>query len=84
MKRLVNRLSGACLYLLLALIAGMASCEDPANDWAVDKNFDALFRPLTFDKSATDATSVTLRYSQIVNAKVYIFEFYADSLEFSA
>ena len=32
----------------------------------------------------TDATSVTLRYSQIVNAKVYIFEFYTDSLEFNA
>ncbi len=76
MKRLVNRLSGACLYVLLALIVGMSSCEDDANDWTVNKNYDALFRPLTFDKSATDATSVTLRYSQIVNAKVYIFEFY--------
>ena len=84
MKRLVNRLSGACLYVLLALIVGMSSCEDDANDWTVDKNYDALFRPLTFDKSATDATSVTLRYSQIVNAKVYIFEFYTDSLEFNA
>ena len=84
MKRLVNRLSGACLYVLLALIVGMSSCEDDANDWTVNKNYDALFRPLTFDKSATDATSVTLRYSQIVNAKVYIFEFYTDSLEFNA
>ena len=83
MKRLVNRLSGACLYVLLALIVGMSSCEDDANDWTVNKNYDALFRPLTFDKSATDATSVTLRYSQIVNAKVYIFEFYTDSLEFN-
>ena len=60
MKRLVNRLSGACLYVLLALIVGMSSCEDDANDWTVNKNYDALFRPLTFDKSATDATSVTL------------------------
>ena len=84
MKRLVNRLSGACLYVLLALIVGMSSCEDDANDWTVNKNYDALFRPLTFDKAATDATSVTLRYSQIVNAKVYIFEFYTDSLEFNA
>lgn len=75
MKRLVNRLSGACLYVLLALIVGMSSCEDDANDWTVNKNYDALFRPLTFDKSATDATSVTLRYSQIVNAKVYILSF---------
>ena len=33
MKRLVNRLSGACLYVLLALIVGMSSCEDDANDW---------------------------------------------------
>ena len=73
MKRLVNRLSGACLYVLLALIVGMSSCEDDANDWTVNKNYDALFRPLTFDKSATD-----------VNAKVYIFEFYTDSLEFNA
>mgnify|MGYP001754910507 CR=1 FL=1 len=50
MKRLVNRLSGACLYVLLALIVGMSSCEDDANDWTVNKNYDALFRPLTFDK----------------------------------
>ena len=48
MKRLVNRLSGACLYVLLALIVGMSSCEDDANDWTVNKNYDALFRPLTF------------------------------------
>lgn len=82
MKRLVNIISGTCLYLLLALIVSMSSCEDDANDWTVDKNYDALFRPLTFDKSATDATSVTLRYSQIVNAKVYLFEFYKDSMEF--
>ena len=66
MKRLVNRLSGACLYVLLALIVGMSSCEDDANDWTVNKNYDALFRPLTFDKSATDATSVTLRYSTLI------------------
>ena len=41
MKRLVNRLSGACLYVLLALIVGMSSCEDDANDWTVNKNYDA-------------------------------------------
>ena len=44
MKRLVNRLSGACLYVLLALIVGMSSCEDDANDWTVNKNYDTKDR----------------------------------------
>lgn len=84
MKKLINTIYGTCLYLLLALVVGMSSCGDNANDWTVDKGYDALFRPLVFNKSATDATSVTLRYSQVVNAKAYIFEFYTDSMEFKA
>ena len=49
MKRLVNRLSGACLYVLLALIVGMSSCEDDANDWTVNKNYNAMSCLLTLD-----------------------------------
>ena len=70
MKRLVNRLSGACLYVLLALIVGMSSCEDDANDWTVNKNYDALFRPLTFDKSATDATLSFIRTAWSLMRKI--------------
>ena len=62
MKRLVNRLSGACLYVLLALIVGMSSCEDDANDWTVNKNYDALFRPLTFDKIFADCECKSLYF----------------------
>lgn len=84
MKRLIDITIGTCLYLMLVLVIGLTSCKDDANDWPVDKSYNALFRPLTFEKSAADATTVTLRYSQIVNAKVYIFEFYTDELEFKA
>lgn len=41
-----------------------------------------MFRPLTFEKVVNDATTVTLRYSKIVNANKYIFEFYKGELEF--
>ena len=48
MKRLVNRLSGACLYVLLALVVGMSSCEDDANDWA-HMGFECFVKLLDFN-----------------------------------
>lgn len=69
----------ACLIILCV---GWLSCDDNINDWDVDESTKGLFRPLTFEKVENDATTITLRYSKIVNANKYIFEFYKDNLEF--
>ncbi|WP_448778784.1 DUF5123 domain-containing protein [Bacteroides congonensis] len=71
----------SCLYTCLILLCVMGACDD-VNDWEVDESYKGLFRPLTFEKVVNDATTVTLRYSRIVSAKKYLFEFYKDSTEF--
>ena len=55
----------ACLIILCV---GWLSCDDNINDWDVDESTKGLFRPLTFEKVENDATTITLRYSKIVNA----------------
>ena len=59
----------ACLIILCV---GWLSCDDNINDWDVDESTKGLFRPLTFEKVENDATTITLRYSKIVNANKYI------------
>lgn len=81
MKRLFN--ITICRYICLIMLSvGWLSCDDSINDWDVDESTKGLFRPLTFEKVVNDATTVTLRYSKIVNANKYIFEFYKGELEF--
>lgn len=82
MKKLFNM--KAYLYAcLITICIGWVSCDN-VNDWDVDESYKGLFRPLTFDKVENTSTTVLLRYTQIVGAKKYLFEFYNDSTEFQS
>ncbi|MDR0745431.1 MAG: DUF5123 domain-containing protein [Mediterranea sp.] len=70
--------------LLCAIISACnISCDDDVNDWAVDPNYDAPFRPTGFEQSKLWATSVELSYKGVIDASKYVFEFSeGDSLIF--
>jgi hypothetical protein len=70
--------------LLCAIISACnISCDDDVNDWAIDPNYDAPFRPTGFDRSKLWATSVELSYKGVIDAGKYVFEFSeGDSLIF--
>lgn len=82
MKKLFNM--KVYLYTCLIMICiGWVACDN-VNDWDVDESYNGLFRPLTFEKVENTSTTVLLRYTQIVGAKKYLFEFYNDSTEFQS
>ena len=81
MKKIINIITHLYTWMVILFIC-LISCDDSLNNWTIDKNYAGLFRPLTFDIAESKINTITLRYSQIVNAKKYIFEFYKDSLEF--
>src|SRR5690606_30739610 len=70
------------MFILLAAI-GMSGCEKKFNDWEIDPAHDRLFKPLVFEVLTTNADSVVIKYTQVVSADKYIFEFSKDSLEFT-
>ncbi|WP_257670217.1 DUF5123 domain-containing protein [Parapedobacter tibetensis] len=78
MKKIIFKLA-----LFVVGIAAITSCEKKINDWEVDLSYQRLFRPLVFDVSHVAATEVEIRYTQIVSADKYIFEFSTDDHEFS-
>jgi len=69
--------------LVCALALGFVACDD-SNDWDVDGGANQMFSPVTFETSAVEATSVTLRLSTVPYDKSYVFEFSEDSLEFNS
>ncbi len=72
------------IYLLLSLLSVVwISCEDDYNDWEVESGHERLFQALTFDVADVEATSVLLKFTTVVSAEKYVFEFSKDSLEFS-
>ncbi len=72
------------IYLIISLVSvTWISCEDDYNDWEVEEGHDRLFKAITFDVSDVEATSVELKFTTIVSAEKYVFEFSEDSLEFS-
>lgn len=74
------------LYLLLAtlIVAFASSCKEEANNWEYDGSQDALFRSLTFEVQSVKGTSLEMKYTHVIDASKYIFEFSeGDSLEFT-
>lgn len=69
-----------CALFALTLIAG---CDKEINNWEVDASHDRLFRPITFEEGKTMATSVLIKYTKVINATDYVFEFSEDSLQFN-
>jgi len=70
----------ACFLVLVAII--FQGCEEKANEWEVQPENNRLFRPLVFDLVKAYATDVELKYTKVVSADKYIFEFSKDSLVF--
>jgi hypothetical protein len=68
------------LYMLVltGTFAVLTSCDKKVNDWPVDPSYERLFRPLVFNAARVGATEVDLRYTQVVAADRYIFEFSKD------
>ncbi len=73
-----------CLLAVVCYSLCMSSCDDHQfNDWPVDPSTSRLFLPLVFETQQVAATSLQIRYSKVVTANRYVFEFYKDSLEFN-
>ena len=75
------------LYMMMLTIMSAfvySSCDEGVNDWPVDPNYDGPFRTSIFAVQTRMATSVELRYTGVIDAKEYIFEFSEDSLEFNS
>lgn len=71
--------------LLMVLIGGLLTgCEEKSNDWEVQPEYAGLFRPLVFAMSKTGATTLEVKYTKVVSANKYIFEFSEDSLLFNS
>lgn len=58
------------------------SCEDEVNQWEVENGHNRLFRPLVLDVVVSNPTSVEIKFTTVVSANKYIFEFSEDSLVF--
>ncbi|GAB6119147.1 DUF5123 domain-containing protein [Dysgonomonas termitidis] len=72
------------ILLLSFLSFALISCEEDVNDWGYDERYDRLFRPATFEVENMLPTSVQLKFSGVVNATKYVFEFSeGDSLLFT-
>ncbi|MGV8092253.1 MAG: hypothetical protein AB2L24_10360 [Mangrovibacterium sp.] len=77
---------GLCPRLIKTFVlagALLTSCEEKVNDWEVQPEYDRLFRPLVFEVVTSSATSVELKYTRVISANKYIFEFSEDSLLFN-
>lgn len=61
----------------------LASCTEDANDWAVDKSYDRLYRTTHFEMEKAMATSVVLKFNGVAEATKYVFEFSLDSMQFA-
>ncbi|MFD2034777.1 DUF5123 domain-containing protein [Belliella marina] len=70
------------ILFIAVCITLFSSCED-INQWEVDPTYDGLFRPLVFETVNINSTSVEIRYTKVLEAEKYIFEFSEDELEFS-
>ncbi|HMR19273.1 MAG TPA: DUF5123 domain-containing protein [Sphingobacterium sp.] len=71
--------------IMLLGIVGMtvSGCAKKVNDWDVDPSYQRLFKSLVFNTARIGSTEVEMRYTQIVSADKYIFEFSKDDMEFN-
>lgn len=69
------------LYFIFSMM--LASCTEDANDWAVDKSYDRLYRTTHFEMEKAMATSVVLKFNGVAEATKYVFEFSLDSMQFA-
>ncbi len=70
------------IFVFSILCCFMLSCEKDYNDWEVESGHDRLFRPLIFETSKIQSTSVELKFTKGIGATKYVFEFSKDNLEF--
>ena len=82
-KYFLSKYITGCL-LIIATAIGFTACEADENDWAVDDSQTQMFTPVILETASLAATSVTLRYSSVPNAKGYVVELSRDSLVFSS
>ena len=69
------------LYFIFSMM--LASCTEDANDSAVDKSYDRLYRTTHFEMEKAMATSVVLKFNGVAEATKYVFEFSLDSMQFA-
>ena len=71
--------------IMLLGIVGMtvSGCAKKVNDWDVDPSYQRLFKSQVFNTARIGSTEVEMRYTQIVSADKYIFEFSKDDMEFN-
>lgn len=80
-KQIIKQTIGA--LLISFLMFGMGSCNLGEIGWPTDASYNRLFTPIGFTAQTVDATSLTLIFTKVVDAKKYVLEISDDSLKFN-